>query len=289
MPRSRYVGRDATDSVVRHGLLTARGDSYHRLVATTWPRFLGALVGGYFAVNAIFACAYLAVPGAVANARAGSFTDAFFFSVQTLATIGYGTMYPQTFYANLLMAIESTVGILGLALVTGLAFTKFARPTARVLFTHHAIVSTRDGAPSLLFRMANARRTQIVEAHAHVILARQERTREGEAVRRLYDLALVRAETPVFALTWTAIHPITPASPLHGATPESLAADDVEIVVSLVGIDETLSQTVHARWSYLPEDIRWGGRFADVLSFLPDGRRRVDYTRFDDVEFDSGE
>jgi inward rectifier potassium channel len=289
MPRSRYVGRDAADSVVRHGLLAARGDWYHRLVGTTWPRFLGALAGGYFAVNALFACAYLAVPGAVAHARAGSFTDAFFFSVQTLATIGYGTMYPQTFYANVVVALESTVGILSLALLTGLTFAKFSRPTARVLFTRSAIVTVRDGTPSLLFRMANARRTQIVEAHARVILARQERTHEGEAVRRLYDLTLVRGETPVFALTWTAIHPITPASPLHGATPESLAADDVEIVVTLVGIDETLSQTVHARWSYLPEDIRWGGRFADVLSFLPDGRRRVDYTRFDHVEADSGE
>jgi inward rectifier potassium channel len=131
--------------------------------------------------------------------------------------------------------------------------------------------------------MANARRDQIVEAHAHVVLVRTETTAEGENLRRLHDLALVRSETPVFALSWAVVHPITSTSPLAGATPALLDQWDAEIVVSVVGIDETLAQTVHARWSYTASEIAWGRQFADVLSTLPDGRRQIDYTRFHDL------
>jgi len=166
-------------------------------------------------------------------------------------------------------------------------FAKFARPTARVIFSDRAIIATRDGVPSFAFRMANARGNQIVEARARVVLARAERTAEGDPIRRIHDLPLVRSESAIFALSWLAVHRITESSPLYGATAATLRASDTEIVVSLVGIDETLSQTVHARWSYLPEDIVWGGRFVDMLSRLPDGRRRVDYTRFHDIEPDA--
>jgi inward rectifier potassium channel len=288
MARTTRSGRPGTiDTIVRHGIKADWHDGYHALIATTWPRFLGLLVVGYATINVVFAFAYAAVPGDIAGARPGSFPDAFFFSVQTLATIGYGAMYPRTTYANVLVALESTVGILALPVVTGLVFAKFARPTARVLFSARALVTTRDGVRSFVFRMANARRNQIVEARARVILARQETTPEGDVFRRLYDLPLVRSESPLFALTWAAAHPITEASPLFGATAESLAAANAEIVVSLVGIDETLSQTIHARWSYLSDDIVWGGRFADVLTVATDGTRHVDYGRFHDVVVDA--
>jgi inward rectifier potassium channel len=281
MLKGRDVPRlGGIDAIVRHGLPRSWRDVYHLLIATTWPRFLGLIVASYAILNVLFALFYASVPGAIANARAGSIVDAFFFSVQTLATIGYGSMYPATLYANVLVAMESTVGVLALPIVTGLVFAKFARPTARVLFSHHALITSRDGVPSLVFRMANARRNQIVEAHARVVLVRHERTVEGERLRRLHDLVIVRSDTPVFALTWAVVHPITAASPLAGATPALLAEWEAEIVVSVVGIDETLAQTVHARWSYVASEIVWGGQFADVLSTLPDGRRQIDYTKF---------
>jgi inward rectifier potassium channel len=279
----------SVDSIVRDGLPRSWHDGYHALIATTWPRFLGVLVLGYLAINTVFAIAYTLAPEAIAGARAGVFQDAFFFSVQTLATIGYGAMYPRTTIANLLVAAESTVGILALPVVTGLVFSKFARPTSRVVFSERALITLRDGVPSLVFRMANMRRNQIVEARARVVLARQETTPEGDRIRRIHDLALVRSESPLFALTWMAVHPITAGSPLAGVTPALLAEWQAEIVVSLVGIDETLSQTIHARWSYLPEEIAFGGRYADVLSDLPDGRRRVDYGRFHEIVAEPGE
>jgi inward rectifier potassium channel len=280
------AGRQGSvDAIVRVGLRGSWWDGYHALLATTWPRFTAIIVLAYTAINVAFALAYALVPDAIANARDGVLDD-FFFSVQTLATIGYGTMYPQTLYGNVLVAVESTVGILALPVVTGLVFAKFARPTARVMFSERALITVRDGIPSLVFRMANLRRNQIVEARARVVLARQETTPEGERIRRIHDLPLLRSESPLFALTWAATHPITATSPLAGATPATLAEWDAEIIVSLVGIDETLSQTIHARWSYLPDEIVWGGRYADVLTRLPDGRRRVDFARFQDIVVD---
>jgi inward rectifier potassium channel len=280
--------RRSLDSVVRIGIATTWADAYHGLLATTWPRFVAVLVLGYTAINVVFALLYSVVPDAVANNHAGSVVDDFFFSVQTLATIGYGIMYPQTLYGNVLVAIESTVGILMLPVVTGLVFAKFARPTARVVFSERALITTRDGVQSFVFRMANLRRNQIVDARARVVLARQETTPEGEVIRRIHDLPLVRNESPLFALTWAAVHPITAASPLAGATRALLEEWNAEIVVSLVGIDETLSQTIHARWSYLPGEIVWGGQYADVLFDLPDGRRRIDYSRFHEIRRAAG-
>jgi len=153
-----------------------------------------------------------------------------------------------------------------------------------VVFSKVAVVARRDGQTSLMFRMANERANQIVEAQVRVAMARSETTPEGEQVRRFYDLALARTRSPIFVLTWTVIHPITEDSPLHGATRESLVDCEGEIIVSVTGIDETFSQPIHARWSYLPEEIVWGARFVDIMSTLPDDRRRVDYTRFHDVE-----
>jgi inward rectifier potassium channel len=168
--------------------------------------------------------------------------------------------------------------------MTGLVFTKFARPTARVLFGHHAVIRRWEGVPSLMFRMANARSSQIVEAHVTVMLVRTQRTAEGDLVRRLADLRLLRSQHALFALTWTAVHPIDEASPLRGATPESLAAADAVIVVSFSGFDESLAATVHARHTYPADRILFGRRLADVLVTEPDGTRIIDYRRFHDTE-----
>jgi len=283
-PVGHVPSHDGSLPTVRVG--TANGylsDLYHLLLVSSWSRLLLLLGLVFVGSNCLFALAYLLAGDSIQGARPGSFADAFFFSVQTMATIGYGHMVPRTLWANILVAIESLVSLLGLAVVTGLTFAKFSRPTARVLFSRVSVIAPWDGVPSLIFRMANQRGNHIAEARVHVLLARNETTAEGDVFRRLHDLQLVRDETALFALTWTAIHPITDMSPLNHATRESLAGSEAEIIVSLTGLDESFSETVHARHSYRAEDIVWGARFVDILSRLPDGRRQVDYTRFHDV------
>jgi inward rectifier potassium channel len=257
-------------------------DFYHQLMISSWPLLLLEVVGAITVVNCLFALGYL-VSGGIEHARRGSFADAFFFSVQTMATIGYGKMVPANILANLLASAEALTGLLAFALVTGLVFSKFSRPTARVRFTRNAVIALRDGLPSLMFRMANVRANQIVEAHIHVVLARQERTLEGEEVRRFYDLDLTRYRNTIFNYSWTAIHPIDINSPLYGATAQSLEASDAEITVSLTGIDETFSQTVYARYYYDAEDIIWGARLADITSRTPAGEFYLNFARYDQV------
>jgi inward rectifier potassium channel len=269
------------------GLRTATlRDVYHSLLTTAWAQFFTLVLVAYLGANLLFAAGYLAIGDGIEEARPGNFSDAFFFSVQTMATIGYGKMAPRGLAANLLVTLEALIGLLGLALVTGLVFAKFSRPTARVIFSQNAVITRFDGVPSLLVRMANERGNQIAEAQAHLVLLRTERTPEGEEIRRAHDLHLRRSHSAFFAFTWLVVHPITPDSPLHGETPESLRTKDVDLVASMTGLDETLSQSVHARHAWMPDQILWGHRFADVLVSLPDGRRAIDYRRFHLVEPD---
>jgi inward rectifier potassium channel len=286
------IGRQFVDRVQERLLHRSTGsqnmgdryfdDFYHQLMISSWPFLLLEVVGAITVINCLFALGYL-VSGGIEHARRGSFADAFFFSVQTMATIGYGKMVPASILANLLASAEALTGLLAFALVTGLVFSKFSRPTARVRFTRNAVIALRDGLPSLMFRMANVRANQIVEAHIHVVLARQERTLEGEEVRRFYDLDLTRYRNTIFNYSWTAIHPIDINSPLYGATAQSLKASDAEITVSLTGIDETFSQTVYARYYYDAEDIIWGARLADITSRTPEGEFYLNFARYDQV------
>jgi inward rectifier potassium channel len=278
------VGGGGRPNVVRLGLSRRRfSDLYHRALNLTWPRLLGLMGALYISANMVFALVYWLDPEGIENAS-GSYLDAFFFSVQTMATIGYGKLVPRTVFTNAMVTIEAFMGLLSLAMVTGLLFAKFSRPTARVLWSNVAVIAERDGVRSLMIRMANERGNQIVEAQLRMVLARQETTKEGEAVRRFHDLVLTRERTTIFALTWTAVHPITPASPLWDATPESLRSIQAEIICSLMGIDETFSQTVHSRHSYIVDELKFGVRFVDILGVQDDGRRYVDYTRFHDVQ-----
>ncbi|MBD2016899.1 ion transporter [Microcoleus sp. FACHB-53] len=258
-------------------------DPYHLLLRIDWPQFFLLTAIFYIVTNALFALLYLAGGDCIKNARPGSFLDAFFFSVQTMATIGYGAMYPQTDYANLLVSIEALVGLLGVAMATGLMFARFSRPTARVLFSRVAVITPHNGLPTLMLRVANERRNQILEAQIGLSLLRDEVTMEGLSIRRFYDLKLLRSQTRTFALSWIVMHVIDEDSPLYGATPESLEEVQTDIVVTLTGIDETVSQTVHARHYYITDEILWNMRFVDIFSKKPDGRRVLDFNRFHDV------
>ncbi len=259
-------------------------DLYHWLLRIPWlPLFLVIFVF-FFVMNVAFALGYLALGPVISAARPGSFWDAFFFSVQTIATLGYGNMSPLGFWANLLSAIEVFVGLLSLALVTGLIFAKFSRPTARVVFSRQAVVSRHEGIPSLMFRMANARTNQILEADLHVAILQDEITAEGQELRRFHQMKLIREHTPVFALSWLAIHPIDEESPLFGKNAEDLDRVQAELVVSFSGIDDTFLQTVHKQHSYLlPEDIAWDAVFEDIFLDLPDGKLAIDYEKFHQI------
>lgn len=280
---SRVYARGGSPNVVALGLERRWfSDLYHSVLTATWPRFIGMIVALYFVGNALFAVAYM-LEGGVENAQPGSFRDAFFFSVQTMATIGYGKMVPHSTFANMLVTLEALSGVLGFAMATSLSYARFARPTAKVMFSRVAVVTVRDGVPSLIFRLANQRGNEIVEGQLRVSMIRTEKTREGEPLRRVHDMRLVRDHFAVFAMTWTAVHPITPERPLHGETPQTLAEQEIEILVSLTGTDATFSQSIFARWSYVPDEIVWNARLVDILQLLPDGRRAVDYGKFHDV------
>lgn len=257
-------------------------DLYFFLTTISWPVLLLVIIGLFALINCLFALSYMLDDG-VANARPGSFADAFFFSVQTMATIGYGTMAPRSFVSNILVSIEALSGLTSLAVVTGLVFARFSRPTARVRFSRVAAISSRDGVPSLMFRAVNQRSNRIVEAQIHVVLSRWETTREGETMRRFYDLALSRGRNALFSLSWTVIHPIVEGSPLLGETAASLKASRSMIIASLVGMDESFLQNVHVRYVWVADEIVWGMRFADVLHELPDGTFLIDYSLFDEV------
>ncbi|WP_038019546.1 ion channel [Synechococcus sp. PCC 7335] len=259
-------------------------DPYHLLLTIPWSGFVALIVCLYAALNTFFALIYL-IGGAdgIVNARPHSFWDAFFFSVQTLASIGYGTMYPNTPFTNTVVAVEVLIGLIGVAIVTGLAFARFSRSTARIMFSRVAVVAPYNGSPALMFRVANQRGNQIVEAQMRVYLLRDEVSLEGQFIRRLYPLTLLRAQTPDFSLTWMAIHPINATSPLQGQTPESLVQLRAQIVVSLGGIDETVAQAVHARHLFNAEDILWNYRLVDIIRDTAGGDRYIDFTHFHSV------
>jgi len=261
-----------------------KSDFYHALLNLSWFWFFGMIGLAYLGTNILFACAYLLDEGGIGNARPGSFIDAFSFSVQTMATIGYGAMYPNSLYTHGLVTIEVLLGLLGMAMATSLMFARFSRPTARVLFSQIAVICPYDGQKTLMFRVANQRNNWIVEAQLLVsILLPNEITEEGHSMRRLADLKLVRSENPVLSLTWTVMHPIDGDSPLYGITPEEFTTWETQIIITLTGLDETVSQTIHARQIYRPENIIWNHRFVDVLMNEEDGSRGIDYSHFHDA------
>ncbi|MBN3871150.1 ion channel [Nostoc sp. JL33] len=258
-------------------------DPYHLLLTIPWTGFLLLICTSYLTINALFALSYLIGGDCIANARPGSFLDVFFFSVQTLASIGYGAMYPKTTYANIIVTIEAMIGLVGIALMTGLAFARFSRPTARVVFSRVAVITSHNQMPTLIFRSANKRRNMILEAQMRVYLMRDEVTLEGQFIRRFHDLKLLTNQTPSFTLSWSVMHVIDEFSPLYGMTPESLTQTNTILIISLSGLDETVAQIVHARHTYGANEILWNNQFVDIFHRTPDGHRYIDYNRFHDV------
>lgn len=255
-------------------------EPYYLLLTVPWWGFFTLTIFAYILVNVLFAIGFLLGGDCIANAASGSIADAFFFSVQTIASIGYGAMYPTTTYAHVLVTIEAFIGTVGIALTTGLAFTRFSRPTAKVMFSSVATVCEYNGIPTLMLRAANERRNQIIEAEIRVYLMRDEVSTEGKYMRRFYLLELLRDRTPRFTLSWTVMHQIDETSPFWGETPQSLAQTNSMLVVSFSGIDETVSQSLHAPYYYSANEILWQHCFVDVIHPTPQGHFYVDYSNF---------
>lgn len=262
-----------------------RRDLYFFFIEGSWRGFLFSVLASYLMINVFFAGLYMIEPGSISNAGPDSFADAFFFSVQTFATIGYGNLHPATTYGNIIVIIEAAVSLAGVAMVTGLMFAKASKPRPGIVFSKNVVITRMNGKPYLMFRTGNTRGNEIVSAEIMVSVLRDETSPEGHHMRRMHDLKLTRHRSPFFALTWLVLHEIDEASPFFGVrTQNDLDVHINSLTCILTGHDSTYGQTVFARHIYAPEDIIVGAKFRDVISQMPDGRYVVDYTKFNDVE-----
>lgn len=286
----RLLNRDGSFNNRREGLSFFEAiHLYDALLGTSWPTFLALVMAFYLFVNVVFAIIYRslgtdALSGDVDGTSLLAFESAFFFSVHTLSTVGYGNIVPASLGANLVMTLESVVGVIGIALTTGLVFARFSRPTAKILFSDSAVIAPYRDGWGFMFRIANRKSTQLIELEAQVMFSRMERA-DGRSLRRFYRLPLERDKVTFFPLAWTIVHPIDENSPLKDLSATECISSDAEILVLLRGIDEMFSQTVHARSSYRGSEVMWGAKFADI--FLRDERDSIvgiDLGRLSEVE-----
>jgi inward rectifier potassium channel len=259
-------------------------DTYHFILTLSWPGFAGIVFGIYLLINVLFAALYMLNPHAVAEMAPGSFLAAFFFSVETLATVGYGHMYPETFYGHLIAMLEIMVGMFGLAVITGLIFVRFSRPTARIHFSKVAVIAPFDGTPNLMIRVANLRHQAMVEPQFRMILLRSVITAEGDNVRRFHPLKLEFDHLISFPAVLTVRHRIDKQSPLFGMTPEDFQRLDFHIIASIVGVDTVIVAPVESFGDYNFDQIEWNRRFVEIYDQNKEGEWTVDYGRIDETE-----
>jgi inward rectifier potassium channel len=258
-------------------------DLYYRSMTVSWPGFFAGAAAIFLVLNGGFAVAYFLGERPIANAGAGRFLDLLYFSIETLATVGYGDMHPQTDYGHLVATVEIFTGMSLLAVMTGLVFARFSRPRARFIFARFPIVAQHEGQRTLMIRVANARHNTISGATARLWLIRGEKTAEGQFFRRYYELDLLRNENPVFIFSWTVFHAIDESSPLYGASPDDLAQNETLLVLTISGFDDNSAQQLNARRNYSQDQIRWQHRYVDISSSSDDGRLILDYAKFHDV------
>ncbi|HTT02242.1 MAG TPA: ion channel [Steroidobacteraceae bacterium] len=258
-------------------------DLYHFFMTVSWPRFFASLAAFFVFFNLFFSAIYSLQPRGIANLNPPGYPGLFFFSVETLATVGYGDMHPHSLFAHAVASVEIFTGMMCLALMTGMIFARFSRPTARFLFARHTVVRPFDGMPTLMLRVANARQNILMEATAQLRLIRDEKTLEGDPFRRIYDLPLRRHEQPVLLFGWLLMHVMDESSPLFGATPQSLTDEHAYLLLTVSGIDEVTGQRLMARHAYAARELRWNHAFVDTLQTDADGVDHFDYTKFHDV------
>ena len=261
-------------------------DPYHLALTATWPAFTISVLALYAAINILFATLYAAIPGSIGNARPGSILDGFFFSMETLATVGYGQMYPATTYGHLVSVAEIMAGMAFTAITTGLIFVRFSRPHAKILFADHAVITPYNGMPTLMVRIANGQMSMMTNLTVRLSALIGEHSTEGHSIRRVNDLVLERSNIPMFALTMTMMHRIDENSPLYGHTTQSLQDGHVRLFVSVEARDSAINSTVHDLKDYRSPNIRFGMKYVDAVSVDPNGRTMADLTRISMIEPD---
>ena len=258
-------------------------DLYHRSMTVYWPVFFGTAAVIFIVLNMVFAFLYWLGHEPIANVAGNTSFGLFYFSVETLATVGYGDMHPQTHYGHLIATIEIFTGMSFLAVMTGLIFARFSRPRARFIFARNPVVTIHEGQPTLMIRIANERNNTISQALARLWLVRMETTAEGTDFRRYYELSLDRSEHPMFMLSWSIFHAIDETSPLYRMTPAELAAVDAALTLNVSGVDDNSAQYLYARKLYSHQDIRWNHRYRDITSFSKTGVLVIDYSLIHEI------
>jgi inward rectifier potassium channel len=259
------------------------GDPYHMALTASWPSFALAVLALYAAINVLFATLYAAAPGSIGNATPGSILDGFFFSMETLATVGYGQMYPATTSGHIISVAEIMSGMAFTTITTGLIFVRFSRPRAKILYADHMVITPYNGLPTLMVRIANGRMSLLTNLNVRVSALIREHSSEGHSMRRVNELALVRSNVPMFALT------IDETSPLYGHTDHSLLDGDVRLFVSVEAQDSAINATVHDIKAFVARDVRFGMKYADAVTVEADGRTLADLTRISLIEPDGTE
>jgi inward rectifier potassium channel len=286
-----HIVRLGTREIETRGLVEGFWtDLYHRAMSVYWPVFFGTAAAIFVALNAVFAFLYWLGDQPIANVSPDLPLpmSMFYFSIETLATVGYGDMHPQTNYGHLVATVEIFTGMSFLAVMTGLIFARFSRPRARFIFAKHPVVTIHQGQPTLMIRVANARDNTISQATARLWLFRLERTLEGRPFRRYYELLLERHEHPMFGLSWSIYHTIDETSPLYRMTGHDLAEVDTTFALNLSGVDDSSAQHLYARQLYSAHDIKWKQRYVDITGTSPTGRLMIDYSVFHDTEPEEG-
>ena len=280
LSRSRVIAFGDRE-IITEGLdLSFWADISHRCMTASWPSFIAGVVLVFIVFNAAFGLLYWLGDQPVSNVARNDYLDYLYFSIETLSTAGYGDMHPQTHYGHFVSAVELLTGIFSMSVMTGLIFSRFSRPHARLLFANNPVIATQDGKPTLMLRLANERHNIIGNATARLWLLKNTITNEGRAIRRFNELPLLKNEHPALALSWTLYHVLDEQSLLFNLDTEDLKAASVSLVVVVSGYDVVAAQTIHARKSYDHTDIRFGQRYADILENLADGRIRIDYGKF---------
>jgi len=286
----RFLNRDGSFNVRRNGLPYFRSlNLYHTILTLSWTRFFLLIAATYFFTNIVFAFLYMlcgegALHGLEGYTFERTFLEEFFFSVQTLATIGYGRVSPNNMAANVVVTFEALVGLLGFALATGLLFARFSRPNARIIFSNNSVISPYRDATGLMFRIANGSSNELIEVNATVTLSRLEVDPAGKSFRKFYPLSLEREKVVFFPLQWVIVHPIDETSPLFGVTKEQFDTSQAEILILLTAVDETFFQAVHARSSYRFDEVLWNVKFADMFMKNDEGRLSIDLGRIHKTE-----
>jgi len=285
--RQRKVQVGTRQFTVKGGRRATFHDIYHDSLAMSWPRFFGVVAGVFATTNLIFALLYWIGGDVIANTNGGSLPMLFFFSVEALSTVGFGDMHPVAYYGHIVASVENFFGLLFVAVTTGVMFTRFARARARFMFAKHPVVSTFNGKPTLMIRIANERHNTVSDASARLWVLKDGKSEEGHVFRRFVEMKLERVENPVFILSWTLFHVIDDTSPLRHARESHDGLSN--LIVTITGYDENMAQEVKARHWYNLHDIKWDHRYADILKSGPDGETELDYDLFHESQPDGSD